>query len=385
MAGKMITGDPGKTSTPVYDYLRTLVTENTRRGYAHALDIFLQQHLPDAPDTEARARLYLADGRDPFSDLVDFINAHRTLAPKTLQAQRAAVVGWLDYHDRSIPDKRKKIISRMVRGGARTQDISPTRDQLKTILMYGSPLTRIAVLVMASSGIRIGELIQLKWSDLAGDLAADRPLGIRIRAEITKTKTRRLTYCSSEAADALLLWRENHPAFCKSIRKHTTTKDYTIDAERIIPLTQQSVQDAFQRAITRAGLNERDASTHRHLLHPHSLRKYIRNTLSKADATDARDYVDTLIGHESQLDRAYRRMDPDEVRDFYAAWEHLLWIERPVQIATKELKTVQRENVEMQQKMSALEGDIAYLRSLIEKIQIAEAAIEDEKPKRKKK
>lgn len=383
MAGKTITGDPGKSSTPLYDYLRTLTSPNTRRSYGRGISSFLLVHIPEADDDEARARRYLENGRDPFGDVVTWINASASLAPTSLQARKAAVIGFLDYHEKSIPDKRKKIIARMVRGGPRTQDISPSRDQLRKILHHGNAMIRIAVLIMSSSGIRIGELAALRWTDIKGDLATDRPLMIRIRAETTKTKIARTVWISSEAADALTLWRDRHPAICDAVRKHNRQKGFIVDEGRIIPIDLKGIKKAFQRSVQKAGLDDRDPSTGWHLLHPHTLRKYLRNELVKAEAVDARDYVDKIIGHESQLDRAYGRLSPDAIHEFYRTWEHLLWIERPVQIASKELKSVQAENVEMQARMQSMEKQMRHQESVLEKLQIALAAMEP-KPKGKK-
>ncbi len=64
-----------------------------------------------------------------------------------------------------------------------------------TSRVYRSSL-HTAILVAIASGMRIGEIVQLKISDIDFE---SRPTKIRIRADTTKTKQSRETFLTNEA------------------------------------------------------------------------------------------------------------------------------------------------------------------------------------------
>ncbi|MCE2505157.1 MAG: site-specific integrase [Nitrosopumilaceae archaeon] len=55
-------------------------------------------------------------------------------------------------------------------------------------------------MVLSSSGIRLGELVQLELDDVNFETT---PTTIRLRAETTKTRTERETYLTAEATNSL--------------------------------------------------------------------------------------------------------------------------------------------------------------------------------------
>jgi len=60
--------------------------------------------------------------------------------------------------------------------------------------------------------MRIGEVVQLKVSDIAFDR---EPVRIRVRGEYTKTGKRRITFMSPEAKDAVEEWLNYRSQYVK--------------------------------------------------------------------------------------------------------------------------------------------------------------------------
>lgn len=75
-----------------------------------------------------------------------------------------------------------------------------TKDTINRIIRLANPKLAAVVLIACSSGMRIGEITQLRFSDV--DFTLD-PVTITVRAETTKTRETRITHISSEAASAL--------------------------------------------------------------------------------------------------------------------------------------------------------------------------------------
>ncbi len=82
-------------------------------------------------------------------------------------------------------------------------DKVPSNAELRRILSHMDAKGRSLFLVLASSGMRIGEALKLKVEDL--DLTSD-PLRINIRGEYTKTGNPRIAFISCEAKESLEEW-----------------------------------------------------------------------------------------------------------------------------------------------------------------------------------
>jgi len=84
-----------------------------------------------------------------------------------------------------------------------------TKDIINRIVRLANPKLATVVLIACSSGMRIGEIVQLRFSDV--DFT--EPTTITVRAETTKTQETRITHISSEATSAVkdYLSRKNRP------------------------------------------------------------------------------------------------------------------------------------------------------------------------------
>lgn len=88
-------------------------------------------------------------------------------------------------------------------------DHLPSKETMATLVGICSSKTRAAVLLLASSGIRVGELVRLRVNDL--DFTGDLPT-VRIRNGLQPQKWR-ISYITEEARQALdsyLSERKNH-------------------------------------------------------------------------------------------------------------------------------------------------------------------------------
>ena len=72
-----------------------------------------------------------------------------------------------------------------------------TKETINRIIRLANPKLAAVVLIACSSGMRIGEIVQLRFSDV--DFTSDL-VTITVRAETTKTRETRITHISFEAA-----------------------------------------------------------------------------------------------------------------------------------------------------------------------------------------
>lgn len=153
------------------------------------------------------------------------------------------------------------------------------------------------VLLMVDTGLRVGELVQLFWSDVLMD---GRPLNfLRVRAAIAKTHAERTLPLSRRLRDALLQYgRESWPG--------NTSLDHWLFPSPRHPeahLSVRMVQTIVQAAGAMAGIPK---------LHPHALRHTFATQLMRVCSTRI---VQTLLGHANlSSTQVYTHPDAEDLQ-----------------------------------------------------------------------
>lgn len=222
-------------------------------------------------------------------------------------------------------------------------------DVLRKILSHGDLKFRALVLTLASSGMRIGEALQIKLDDV--DLSKT-PAEIIVRGEYTKSGDTRTLFISREAKEVLKEWIKIRDRYLQSAKNRNKglvekgeAKEKSTDDNRLFPFSDRNVREMRERALKKAGLWNKDNSTGRSQIRIHALRKFFRSQLALAVPVDI---VETLLGHEGYLTEAYRRYTKKQMAEYYLKGEHLLTItqNQPIEEIKKEVKAEFAEIVE---------------------------------------
>jgi integrase len=338
-------------------YLALFSKWGTRDNYGRALRHFLNHIYPpdqkrSVQDTDLYDRLslhYLNGGRDVPADLRSFAVALNDFAPKTSELYMAGTIGWLEENEIEVSKaQRRRITQKLPRGGVQTLDATLDHSALRAILAHMDLKGRALILVMASSGMRIGEALSLPISAL--DLSC-RPALISIPGSLIKNGSPRKTFITEEAAQVLQEWlkvRGNYLASAqnrnngliaagKSGRKAPAHKD-----DRVFPFSQRVAAAMWANALSAANLLEKDPTTGRLTRTYHGLRRFY---LSQAKLVIPAEIPETLAGHRGYLTDAYRRYTDDQLAQYYLKAEPQLTI-----LAPQEVREIQSE---FRQKMDA--------------------------------
>jgi site-specific recombinase XerD len=177
-------------------------------------------------------------------------------------------------------------------------DRLPSKETLSRIVRMCSSKTRAAVLLLASSGIRVGELVRLKVADL--DLS-QHPPAIRIK-DAMRPRRWRITYITIEAAGAVQSYLAERRNRGERIDKDTPVFAYESGAS----MTPQAMASMIRRAFDAAGFGGQ-----RIRLESQVLRRWFKRQLIGSGAP--RKIVDFLCGH-------VRRPRPreEEVKHWYS-------------------------------------------------------------------
>ncbi len=321
---------------PIADFLSIYPKPGTRTVYRSALRAFLdhvnnrrrEDREPDAGDVyEVLAAQYLADGRDRAADLIRFIGSSPD-APMTVQNRVAAVLEFLGHHGIDLSDRdRRRIRQKLPRGGTVSRRGDVTHEMLRRIAGHLDEHTRALMLVLASSGMRIGEAVTVRLTDI--NLEASPPV-IEIRPEHSKNRVGRITFISAEAASEVRAWLAVRDSYHRAAMNRASGCVGAKDPNdpRLFPFSVGTAEDAWARGLTKAGLAERDERTRRLIRPLHSLRAFFASQLG---LSCPQQVVEELLGHEGYLTDAYRRYSRQQLADAYLAAEHHVTILVPAE------------------------------------------------------
>ena len=348
-----------QAQNPFESYLNSVFvlseSHNTLNSYRAALKHFetfvkKQQH-----DLLKIIEEIKAGRQDPFKLLNEFIKYLHELGlkPKSIKLNITATKGFLRSSGVKIYNEDFNQLVKLPRV-LRHREEPLTKEILLRLLRNVPSKLQTVVLVAVSSGMRIGEIVQLRISDIDFE---SKPILVRIRAETTKTKESRETFLTREATNALkdyLLrrysWKEgdsNHnikdqlifgpttkPRKSEEQKTHTTAQISTSVLRCSLLYNIRQISELNQ-------LNENGV----HMIHFHAFRKFFRTVVGDAVS---RDFAEALMGHHFYLD-TYYNLPKEKRRQMYLKAEPYLTI--------SDFTKIERELVSVSEKQNEIEKD----------------------------
>lgn len=284
---------------PVTSFLLQYENKRTYRNYQTAIYHYLQlvsdieKNKPDHLDSAAAEYLKeVSDGRNLIADLISAGNMFsKTYAPVSTHLMLHSIVLWLENCGHTLNRREnKRIFSKLPPAYPMRKETELTRGMFRRIYHnLPSEWTKVLLLVLLGSGMRLGEALSLKTDDV---IWKNNHTEISIRAETTKTKMARTVYLTKEASSALKPYIER--------RKKVS--------DRIFPYTVAAAERAMRNAADRAGYRNQNES--QRLVHWHMTRKWF---ISRFSLYASKEVAELLAGHEGYLGRSYRRFTRQQV------------------------------------------------------------------------
>lgn len=192
-----------------------------------------------------------------------------------------------------------------------------TKEKIVRILHNSSPKLQAAILMCISSAMRLGELVQLRISDV--DFSTT-PTTIHLRAETTKTRETRLTHISAEATKSLKDylrrthgWDENRHEeghiFMANDRDFSNPSEYNKAVRSGCTALQQSLLLIVRSIPELCQKNENG----RNSIHFHSFRAWFKTQVTNAHQSD---FAEALMGHKSNKLMYYRQNSSDRLKTY---------------------------------------------------------------------
>jgi len=186
-------------------------------------------------------------------------------------------------------------------------------------------MMRAVILVLVSSGMRIGECLSIRSEQL-------RENEVHLERQQMKAGKPHVYFISREAVKAIEEWFKVRDVNLERSRKKAKkclgiSSVSSDDDPRIFPYSQSIVSVKFVNLQKKAGMYEYDANAKRGRITLHSFRKFTDSTMN---LHISKNMTNALIGHFEYGDGAYRRYSREQLREAYSVVEpHLVMLAPP--------------------------------------------------------
>lgn len=299
---------------------RRMGSEGTVENYVKAVRRFVEFLQLESPEDALRKFLdrTLKAGRK-VDEFIDY--ALEDYAHSTVRNFLFGIKKWFELNGVKVDWDKIEFPTSAIN---QVRDRAPKKEELKQLLNHASGARdRAAILILTSSGLRIGTLLGLT----AGDTDLNYPDVARIKVEnrpgrkFSPTNMTGgqvyFTWITPEAKKALVQYLNERKAAGENVTEESPLIGDAYHKGEFIAV--EAYERVWYRLLKRAGLDTKTGKWYK--LHLHTLRKYFRSNCVGVDAS----YRELWMGHKGgYLDESYFRAEEDKhLREYRKAIQHL--------------------------------------------------------------
>ena len=301
-----------------------------------------------------------------LNNYIDTLFFKRKVKPSTIRSARIPYIKtFLKKNGVSFDDDELEYPSDF----SESQDRIPTKEELRDFLNVLDLKVKLAVLLMATSGLRIGVLPKLKIKHI--DFESE-PVKITVPAWINKSKFSYFTYTTPETAKILKAYLEER----KKRGEKITEESYLFVTKYGEPYRGRTLEELVRREIRRHMKVKKlpGYKVNKYDIHIHSFRKFFRTMLEVAGVK--RSFREFLLGHKGDyLDESYFRPFEEHVREEYKkAIPHLTIFE----VETPSIEEIRRKQlIDMAKLLGFSEEKIKKIEEILAKYKSVDEAMDE--------
>jgi integrase len=324
------------------------------------------------------------------SKLVKYINykKERGVKAQTIGNQMTALrkFYWINEIDGIKWDRVRSFLGEAIRA---VDDKAYTHEQIANLLKFADLRLKLVVLTQASTGMRIGGIVGLKW----GDLEPINRYGIYAFRVYRKTPAEYITFCTPECASVIneyMKYRERMGEEIKPDSPFLREQFCEQDANNAKPATIDGVQALMMRGFVRAGMRpfrsgNENGKRYDNML-THGFRKFAKKQMRRA-GIDAIN-IEYLVGHKGGdlkmgISRLMMTYDPSEdtelLQDYMKAVNNLT-IDEEFRLKMA-LDDEQKRREEEQKKNEFMRAELDEIKRMIKEGAVVAAKKEEENKK----
>jgi len=320
-------------------------SEGTKQQYRIALKQFFESINKNSYNYEKK------DIKEIENDLMTFYNycdEEKKYSPKTKHLKITAILQYLEFHEIQISKQTEKLIRRSIKS-AKPKHIkdTPSKNTLKKILEYGNLLEKTIFIFLATTGMRKGEMLQLKIKNIH---FSDKTTMINLPSEITKKNYPRITFTTKECTNLLHKWINQLPEYKENKKRYSFSKTYDKENDnRLFPISNQTLNNHWDKLLKKS--NNLHVLDGRKTFTIHSLRRYF---IQQSNEIIDHNYVNKFVGHITEISRAYEDMTHEKLEEKYKKLENNLTLFDSTldkEEITEEIEILKKENEQLKNQM----------------------------------
>lgn len=384
MISKTLQENNGKA---VRNFLKGFHSESTKESYCKKLVQFLRFH----NDMTAEQLLQKAkkNPRNIQHMIIDYVEERRSkVSGSTLQQTKSTLKHFFEMND--IDDginwsKISKIIPHAKKTGS---DRAPTIEEIRIMLDSADIRTKCVILTCSSSGIRVGALEGMVWSDLIPIYKKqDDSKNSLAAVKVTVYKGERdeyTTFITPECYSILEQYKRSRESSGEKINSQSPLirdswdnnkyrKDTRKDPKIAKSLTSKTIANMMGEFLKK--INLREVGSHKHEFKQiHGFRKFFKTNAERACKTLD---VEKLMGHTENY---YKPSSDYLLSEYVKAIPYLTISEtfdlkdklkKQIGISDKKVGEIARDNISLQDRLNKLESSYNSLKEILEDVLLA--------------
>lgn len=303
---------------------------NTEKLYLSSLKKFCEFHKIKNPDTlieqYKKVKYNLAEREkltDKLGNMIDSFAIHmeaRGKAKTSIATITTAVKSFFKWN-------KVDLKWTPIKASPETMDEVPTLEQLQRIVNHLSPKGYMRALIwfLAQSGLRLGTVLQLRYSSIKEDFEAERiPCRVVVPKELTKGKLlQHYSFIGKEAVDELRIYLNRRKRGSRYLPPERITDDsflFRAGVKKEKPVLHGSVENEFRQVCLDLGLMKKSAYKKSSKIRVHTLRKFFRTYANGAGYT----WVQFWMGHKLQNNDETYFHAPEVIEESRKAYASIL-------------------------------------------------------------
>jgi integrase len=353
-------------------FVDTCRSEATRTAYVRALGFFMDYlKIPRG----SYDRLLNKDPKLIQMDICDFIThlRRRGNASASISAYVAAVSKFYVINDVTTLNW-KKIKSFMGEHEKVVEDRPYTHSEIQRLLDHSSVRNRAMILLMSSSGLRVGALPILRIKDLQS-IDRDHYQIYKVSAYAKSKRSGYFTFCTPEARKHIDNYLDHRKRWGERLTDDSTLfrTDYnpqavdrvvrSISTSRIRHFVTNGLRDCGLRTVPLEG---EGTSRRTNIMTNHGFRKFFETNAFKAGMDPM--YIRRLMGQKSGLEDSYLKLSEEELLEGDS--KHVGFVGIIDQLTIDDSQRLKREVETLRVERNgwqALREDVANLKALLNK------------------
>lgn len=349
--------------SPFQKFIYALRAPESKRQYPRRLSVFLDYLQLEGFSIETKSNLFFhligEKGKDWLENqLIKFFSFQnqraecKEISTETIRNYLKPVKLFCEMNGVVI---NWKIISKGIKKGSRySNDRPPTREEINKLLGYPDRRIKPVVLIMVSSGIRVGSWNYLKW----GDIVPITNNGVNIAAKIkvfnTKAQKYYVSFITLEAYNAVKEWMDFRASFGEKITddswvmrnlwqiKSQKYGNYLGLAKHPKKFSSDGIRMLISDAWKIQGLRENIEMGNRYPFKSlHGFRKFFETECQKVMKSIN---VSILMSHDTGITHHYYKPKEEELLEDYLRASDLLTMDSDNLVLNKQIHSLEEKN-----------------------------------------